>query len=462
MAKYIHIVSSAISQPKTVDSTNMQVSHLFQCGKSWFMNLSRWAKIILVIGVLLVIWFGGKKIMARSSPKTTYQTETATKGTLIVTVSASGTVSSANSASVTTQTSGVVSKIFVKNGQEVKSGDPIAEVDLDMDGKQRAAQALASYQGAKNALDNANTTMYTLQSSMFSQWKTFTDLAQTSTYTNADGSPNTNNRTLAPFISTNDDWLATEAKYKTQQNVIAQAQTSVNSAWASYQQASPTIYAPISGTISGLSLQIGSVLTAQTGSSGNSTAQRIANIKTVATPTAAVNLSQIDVSKVHINDKATMTMDAFPDKTYTGKVVSIDTTGSVSSGVTTYPAYIVFDVAGAGIYPNMAIEAKIITTVKNDVVLVPSAAVQTINGQTTVRIMKQGKVTSIDVAIGQSNDTQTEIVTGINDGDVIVTGATTTSTKSTSATTTSPFSALGGRGFGGGAGSGNVVRVGGR
>lgn len=412
-------------------------------------------KIIAVGAIVALGYFVYTKVKTTSA-KPQYTTETAARGTLIVSLSSSGQVSSANTASVTTQTSGVVSKLYVKNGDVVKSGDPIAEVALDMNGQQRATQAYASYQGAKNSLDSANTALYALQSTLFTQWKTFTDIAQNSTYTNSDGSPNTNNRTLAQFISTNDDWLSAEAKYKSQQQVIAQAQTSVSSAWASYQQASPIIYAPISGTISGLALQIGSVLTSQTSSTGSSTSQRIANIKTDATPVAVVNLSEIDVTKVQIDNKVTLTLDAFPDQTFTGKIISIDTTGSVSSGVTTYPAYIVFDTTNDGIYPNMAVTAKIITQVKDNVVLVPSSAVTTTNGTPTVRILVKGQLQQQPVEIGSANDTQTEIVSGINEGDTVVTSVSSSST--TSSTTNSTRSIFGSFGGGGGAIRGAVGR----
>jgi multidrug efflux pump subunit AcrA (membrane-fusion protein) len=395
----------------------------------------------------VIAWFTIPKLFG-GGVKTTYQTDTATKGTLIVTVTASGNVSSANSAVVTTQASGVVSKIFVKNGDQVKSGDAIAQVDLDMDGKQRADQALASYQSAQNSVGSAQANMYSLQSSMFSKWKTYTDIAQNSTYQNPDGSPNSGNRVLTPFTIAQDDWLATEAQYKNQQGVVAAAKTSLSSAWANYQKTSPTIYAPISGDISGLSFQVGSVLTAQTSSTGNSTSQRIANIKTEATPVAIVNLNEVDVPKVKVGDKATIAMDAFPAVTFTGKIVSIDTTGTISSGVTTYPAYIVYDSAIDGIYPNMAVDTSIITLVKDGVVLVPNAAVQTgTTGQSTVRIMKNGQVSTVDVTVGASNDTQTEIVSGVSDGDTVVTGVTTTGRTSTT-TASSPFSSLGGGGGG--------------
>lgn len=419
--------------------------------KDRFVKKSLVMKLVVIVLVLSVGWFIYPKMFNKKSTKPQYQTAQAERGTLIVSVSASGQVSSANSASVTTQTSGVVSKIFIENGQEVKSGDQIAEIDLDMDGKQRSAQALASYQSAKNTLDNAKANLYSLQSTMLSDWKTYMDIAQGGTYQNADGSPKTDQRQLTQFMIPNDDWLASEAKYKIQQNVIAQTQTSVSSTWASYQQASPIIYAPISGTISGLSLQIGSVLTAQTGSSGNSTSQRIANIKTDATPTVTVNLTQIDAPKVKPDMKATLTLDALPGKTYTGKVVSIDTTGIVSSGVTSYPAVIKLDTGTDDIFPNMSAQANIIAQTKDNVVMIPSSAIQSQNGQTLVRTMKNGKVSEVSVEIGLTNGIQTEIVSGISEGDIVVTSvqqSTSTGGQRTNQTQ-SPFGAFGGGGGGG-------------
>jgi multidrug efflux pump subunit AcrA (membrane-fusion protein) len=431
-----------------------RLSHIYQ----WFAGLAVLPKLAIVIILVSLAWFGVKNMSSAKTAEVQYQTETAKKDTLIVSISASGQISAANSASVSTQTSGVVKKIFVTNGAKVKAGDPIAEVDLDLEGKQRSAQAYASYQSAKNSLDSANANYYSLQSSLYTQWKTYMDKAENSTFTNPDGSPNADQRNLPGFASTQADWLAAEAKFKTQQGVIAQAQTSVSSAWASYQQSSPIIYAPISGTITGLALQIGGVLSSQTSSTGNSTSQRIANIITEAAPQVTVQLAQIDVPKVHIGDKATILLDALPDKTFTGSVISIDTVGSISSGVTSYPAIIKLDLASSDILSNMSATAKIITVTKDNVVLVPSAAVQTVNDETTVRIMKNNTVTSVPVEVGVSNDTQTEIKSGVSDGDVVVTGSSNSSATKASSSTTSPFSAFGGRGMGGG----TVVRTTGR
>lgn len=417
----------------------------------WFIKSSFLTKIIILAILISIGWFTVPKIFGTKSKQPQYQTTKVEKGTLIIIMTASGQVSQANSATVNTKASGVVSKIYVENGQEVKTGDKIAEIDLDLEGKQRASSALSSYQSAKNSLENAKISYFTLQSDMLTKWKGYMDIAQSSTYQNSDGSPKTDIRQLPQFMSTNDDWLATEAKYKQQEYVIAQTQTSLNSVWLSYQQTSSTVYAPISGIVTGLSLQIGSVLTAQSNSSGTSTAQKIASIQTGASPVIQVNLTQIDTPKVKVGNKATLTFDAFPGKTFTGKVVSIDTIGSISSGVTTYPAVIKLDTEVPEIFSNMTASANIITQIKDNVILIPISTLQTQDGQSTVRIMKNGKVEKVNVETGLSSTIQTEIVSGLSESDMVVANVISSSQtgqqRSGNGQTQSPFGGFGGGGF---------------
>lgn len=405
--------------------------------------------------ILIILGFFGWQTFGAKKSQPQYQTAQAEKGTLVVSIAASGQVSAANNTSVSTQASGVVNKVYVQNGQVVKVGDKIAELDLDLDGKQRATQVLASYQNAQNSLESAKANLYSLQSTMFTNWKTYMDMAQSATYQNADGSPKTDQRQLPQYMSTDDDWLAAEAKYKNQQNVVNQAQTALSSAWLTYQQTSPVIYAPISGTVTGLSLQEGTVLLAQSNSSGTATSQKIASIKTNAPAQIIVNLTEIDVTKVKIGNKATITLDALSGKTYTGKVISIDTIGAISSGVTNYPAVIGLDNEVQEILPNMSVQASIITNVKNNVILVPHGAIQTQNEQASIRVLKNDQITSVPVEIGESSDTQTEVTSGLSEGETVVTGF--VSSGQTSTTGASPFSSgirFGGGSFGGGTRSG--------
>jgi multidrug efflux pump subunit AcrA (membrane-fusion protein) len=243
---------------------------------------------------------------------------------------------------------------------------------------------------------------------------------------------------------------AAEQKYKDSDLAINAAKAQLTSSWLAYQEASSTITAPISGVISGLTLTQGSVVANSTStstsdsSSTNSTSQKVGTIKVESgSNQAIVNLTEIDVTKVEEGQKVTLTLDAFSEKTFTGKVLAIDTSGSVSSGVTSYPTIIGFDTAPENLYSNMSVSATIITNIKNNVILVTSSAVQTVNGRSTVRVLKDGKVTSVSVEIGDSNDTQIEIVSGIKEGDTVITGST-SSTTTDNQTSTSPF----GAGFG--------------
>jgi RND family efflux transporter MFP subunit len=412
-------------------------------------------KIFSGILVIALIWFGWTRTHSTAATPQ-YQTAAVTRDTLIVSTTVSGQVASTNNVQITTQASGVVSHIYAKDGDTVKAGQKLADIELDLTGQQKNTQAWATYQSAQNNLASAKASLFSTQSTMFTKWNTYLNLAQNGTYQNGDGSPNTQNRDAAQFISTNDDWLAAEALYKNAQAQVAQSETALSSAWFTYQQSAPSIIAPLSGKLTGFSLQEGSVITAQTTTNGVAANQRVASITTEAAPTITLNLTQIDAPNVKVGNNATVTFDAFTGKTFTGKVVSIDTVGITSSGVTTYPATILLDTTPQGILPNMSASANIITQTKNNVLLVPTSAVQTQNGQTYVRVMKNGQISQATVEIGVASDTQTEIVSGVSEGDTVVTGTTTAS--SATRTATSVFSAFGGGGFN----RGGAVRVTGR
>jgi len=344
-------------------------------------------KIIVITTIVILAAFGIYKWQAPKSPKINYQITQVERGTLIVSVSASGQISAANSASVMTNAGGVIKKVYVQNGQKVYSGQPLVEIDLDRESRQKYISALSSYDSVKSSI-------YSLQTTLFSTNQKLINDAVARGLAKDDPT----------YIQQNATWLAAESAYKNQQN-------SLSSSWLSLSLVSPIIYSPISGTLTGLSLQVGSVITG---------AQKIASIKTNADPVLSLNLTEIDAPKIKIGNKATITLDAFLGKTFTGKIVSIDTVGIVSSGVTVYPAVIKLDSANDNILSNMSAQANIIIDTKTDVLLVPFGSIQ--NGK--IKIMKDNKVSGVPVETGLASDTQIEIVSGLSEGDTIITGTT--------------------------------------
>ncbi len=401
-----------------------------------------------IVALALVLgggWFAYKQFFAPKATQVQYQTAPVQKGTIVSTVSASGQVSTANNTPVVTQVTGLITKVYVKNGDPVKAGQAIATVQLDQSSTQKYIQQQASYQNAQNSLRSAEINQTQMRSDKITAANNFLKQA-------IDKHLEEDNPT---YIALKAAKSVAENKYDNQDNVINQSQTSLTSASLSLQNYSPTIVAPISGTLTGLSLQEGSVIPAQAvSSSTNTLSQNIATITTSSYAIVSINLTEIDIPSVKIGDKATVTFDAFPDKTFTGKVFNINTTGSVSSGVTTYPTTIILDTSNPQIYANMSSTANIIIDSKDDVLYVPVAAVKSLNGQSYVQVLKNGVPSNVDVTTGLSSDTDTEIVSGLNEGDEVVTSSKTTTGGTTATTGASVFGIRTGGGFGGAAARG--------
>ncbi|MCL4397909.1 HlyD family efflux transporter periplasmic adaptor subunit [Patescibacteria group bacterium] len=387
---------------------------------NWFRDHKILAAVIVVIVVATGL-FVRQKLSAKPQT-TTLQTATVERGTLVVSVAESGNMASANRLPVTTQASGQIKQVFVKNGQQVSAGQNILELALDQTGQQRNASAWASYLSAQNNLTTAQNNLYSLQSTMYTDWQKYMDIAQNSTYQNSDGTPNDANRVLTPFTIAQDNWLSAEATYKNQQNVITQNQAALSSAWLNYQGTSAMVTAPTSGIVSDLVLTPGMAITSTTNSSNVPSATTVGSIVTNNAPTATFSLSEIDATKVKEGQKATLTLDALPGTTFTGTVVGINRSGVVSSNVTTYPMVIQFDTSPEAVLPNMSVTANIITQTKDNALLIPTAAVTTQNGQSTVRVKDGNNIQTVPVTLGVSSDTQTEITSGLTEGQTVIVG----------------------------------------
>ncbi|MFH2019487.1 MAG: efflux RND transporter periplasmic adaptor subunit [bacterium] len=401
------------------------------------IHLPKWILAIIVILLFVVGRFAYTRIKT-STATPEYQTADVTEGNLVVSLSSSGKVLNNNITPVTTSATGVVKTLYIKEGDVVKQGQKLAEIELDSSGKQQYNSAMASYLGAKNSVASAENSRESANSAMWAAHEKFMGDAVS--------------RSLAPedptFIQQQSDWNAAEGKYKTSLSAITQAKISLSASWLAFQESSPIIYAPITGKITGLTFLKGSVISSSSGSSTTSSSTKLANIVNESLPTISLSLSEIDVIKVHVGDKATVIVDAFPDQTFTGKVESIDTAGAVSSGVTTYSVLLSLDLPNENILPNMGTTASIITAFKNNVLIVPNGAIKTTNGVSTVSVLKGKTPTTVTVETGLSSDTSTEITSGLSVGDKVVTG--TVSTAPTSTTQTQSVFSVGNRGFGGG------------
>lgn len=183
-----------------------------------------------------------------------------------------------------------------------------------------------------------------------------------------------------------------------------------------------------------------------------------ASIGTIITKekVADITVNEVDAAKIVTGQKATLTFDAISDLSITGIVQSIDLVGTVTQGVVNYNVKITFDVQDDRVKSGMSVSASIITNNKQDVIVVPNSAVKIKGGVQYIEIFSANVATStvtqeVDetpiqqtVEVGLSNDTSTEIVSGLNVGDRIVTK--TSTTNATAKKTTSSPSLFGGGG----------------
>lgn len=409
------------------------------------------AGAIIILALLIL---GATKIFGSGSSKTTFQTAKVTKGTVVSTISASGKALTTSALTINTGASGVVSSVFVKDGETVFAGQKIAQITLDSNGQTQYMQALSSYNSAMASVGSSQANYWTQQNAAFvANQKYINDAAARNLAAND-----------PTYIEEWASWKAAEANFLNQQNQLAAAQAGLSNAAINLQLASPIITAPYAGTISDINLVEGMVIASTAGASSSSSTnatistQRIAVIENQSTPIINVSLSEIDVPNVKIGQKATVTFDSINGATFTGTVATVDRIGTVSSNVTSYTVNIKLDTTSDKILPNMAATANIITATATDVLEIPSASLITQNGQTLAKTLVNGKEIDIPVETGISSDTDTVITSGLTEGETVITG--TIQATSTSNSTRSIFS---GGGVGGGAtrGGGTFFRAGG-
>ena len=186
-----------------------------------------------------------------------------------------------------------------------------------------------------------------------------------------------------------------------------------NALWDAQEKlADYSVKAPFDGVIAAFTAKKGDSISSGASVGTIITKQRLATIA----------LNEVDIAKIKVGQKANLTFDAVDDLNITGEVVEVDALGTTSQGVVSYNVKIAFDIQDDRIKSGMSVSANIILSTKPDVLLVLSSAVKSSGGASYVEELEaNGVLIKKDVEIGDSNDTMTEIVSGLEEGEEIVT-----------------------------------------
>lgn len=384
---------------------------------SWAKKLS-WKKKTLFAVIILIVAGITYKTVKGSQP--VYQFDTVKRGTITEVVTETGNVAVSGEYAIPSPSTGLLSAIYVQNGATVSAGQKLFLVTSTATPQQKQA-AWATYASAKSQLDAANAQLFALQSVMFTNWKIYTDIAENSTYQNADSSPNTSNRVLTPFTTVQDNWLSSEANYKNQQSVIASAQAAATSAYTGYLATQDTVVtAPVAGTIHNVSGVVGSMVSAPAGGT-SATALAIISTGSALTVTAPVN--EVDINKIHVGDPVTISFDAILNKTFTGTIIQADEFGANVAGVINYTIYASVDDGTELIRPGMTANLTVETNKHENALTVVNAAIRPYKGGRAIQTLDtKGKATYVPVTVGIKGPDRTEILSGAKDGEKVIIG----------------------------------------
>ncbi|MCF8527741.1 MAG: efflux RND transporter periplasmic adaptor subunit [Candidatus Nanopelagicales bacterium] len=138
--------------------------------------------------------------------------------------------------------------------------------------------------------------------------------------------------------------------------------------------------------------------------------------------------SEADALKLAPGQPATVSFDALPGTSAAGTVTSVallptaaTTTGQVTgSGVTTYSATITLDDSPGGVKEGMSVSVVVTTQQVDDVIWVPTAAITTVGGVSTVTVRSGEVDTVVEITTGLAGDAGTEVTSGVSVGDELV------------------------------------------
>jgi len=244
------------------------------------------------------------------------------------------------------------------------------------------------------------------------------------------------------------------------QSQLTSAQSQVTAAQLNYDK--NIITSPIDGQIAQVNITLGSDTSASSAATVGTAAITVITKQKIA----IIQLNEVDTAKIKVGQDANLTLDAIPDLAITGKVSEIAGVGVATQGVVNYNVKISFDSQDDRIKPGMSVSSLITTNSLNNVLLLPNEAIKSQGDKSYVEILpgyeqatkQKGPITSTQsptkkfIEIGAANDTDTEIVSGLNEGDVFI--LKTIAASSATKTTTKTNSLLGSRTSGTGAGGG--------
>lgn len=270
--------------------------------------------LIALVALIIFVIIGKNAGWIGKSDETKVSTDLVTKRTIIETVSANGKIQPEVEVKLSPDVSGEIVELYVKEGEQVQEGDLLAKIDPDyyLSNLDKMAAAVNT---SKANLANSKSSLSTTQAE----------------YVNAKATYERNKTLYESGVISASEWDAAQASYTVAEAGVEGAKESVKaaefnviSANASLTEANnsltkTSVYAPVSGTVSKLSIEKGERVVGTSQFSGTEM-MRIANLNEME---VNVSVNENDIVRVNIGDTASIEVDAYLDRKFKGLVTEI-------------------------------------------------------------------------------------------------------------------------------------------
>jgi HlyD family secretion protein len=396
--------------------------------------------IIIAVIILVILLVTFRFLRDKESPEVASQELPIVKverGSIEEVVSELGTLEPWDKIELTPETGGEVAQVLVEVGQRVKKGEPLLVFDtsdLEISLKKARAQYKAAQAELEKALKKPEKVELKQKEVAYQQALVAYEKARDA-YEKNQKLFTAGAISLETLKESERDLRLAEAnlemaeaeleetKQGTSSEDIAilrsqleQIQTDIEVIEKDIQDA--TVVAPIESTVLSIEIEEGERATEET------VLMVLGNISLMR---AVTYINEVDIPKVRIGQKVRISVDAFPDRTFWGEVTEIGLDGIIQENVVTYPVKIKIPNPEGLLFSGMTVEADIIIEARENALLLPVEAVEERGGEYLVFVKgEDGKPQPKKVKVGLRNESQVEIVEGLQEGDQVLLGVTET------------------------------------
>ncbi|MFD9593270.1 efflux RND transporter periplasmic adaptor subunit [Kitasatospora sp. NPDC059973] len=421
----------------------------------------------------------------KAAGKAQVRTATVAKGTVLATVSGTGTLASPTDAAQDFTTGGKLTAVKVAVGDTVTKGQVLATVDTTAAQQQvDAAQSALTTANANLTKARAGVTTTTTQQIPGSSNKSSSGSSGSSNDSTGGGTgggergagassapaPQT---TPVPQTTTITTTKVDEAAVAQAQQQVATAQTNLANAQAAL--AGTTLTASVDGTVASVSNKVGDTLGGGTGSSGTGSTAKSTGTTTVSgapsgfivltNPTGmqvTANFSELDSLKLKKGESATVALNAQSDTKLNATVLSVSSLpvssgGSGGAAAVQYAATLQITGDTSKLRTGLSATVSVVTGEADNALSLPTAALAgTGTSRTATLVQPDGSSERVTVEVGVEGDTTVQVVSGLKEGDKVELST----TSGTNGFPNGSFPGLtGGQGNRGGTGAGGAAGV---